>query len=103
MTAPKTDRKDGTMDEATPAQVEAAVAQLREMLRLDGADLRVVGVDGGAATFALELADANCAECVLPAEMIEPILAKALADTVPQVDRVVLRDPRVEGAGQAAP
>ena len=86
------------MGHVTTEQVETAVAPLRAMLQLDGGDLLVVETGDTSATFAIELENASCAECVLPAEMIESIIAKELAGSIPQITEVVVRDPRVEGA-----
>jgi len=87
------------METVTKEKVEKAVAQLRQMLQLDGADLTVLSTSDTTATFAIELENANCADCVLPASMIESILAQELSGSIPQINEVVVRDPR---GGEAA-
>ena len=84
------------MEHVTTEQVRTAVAQLRAMLQLDGGDLRVVETGDRSATFTIELENARCAECVLPADMIQSIIAKELAGSIPQITEVVVRDPRVK-------
>ncbi|MYW96151.1 hypothetical protein G3I59_37490 [Amycolatopsis rubida] len=81
--------------------VEEAVANLRSMLQLDGADLSVVEADETSAVFAIELEGANCADCVLPASMIQSILEQQLSETLPRISKVVVRDPRETDASTA--
>lgn len=80
--------------------VEQAVAHLRSMLQLDGADLLVVEADDKSAVFAIDLEGANCADCVLPSTMIQSIIEKQLSETLPQIGEVVVRDPRDESAAR---
>lgn len=84
----------------TTAELADAVEQLRELVRGDGADLRLVGIDDGARTIelVLELGDANCADCVLPPAQLREALAASLARRGVTSHRLVVRDPRECGA-----
>ena len=72
------------------------VEQLRTLVRGDGADLRLVTVDDRAniIELALQLGDANCADCVLPPERLHEVLAASLAQRGVTSHRLVLHDPR---------
>jgi hypothetical protein len=84
----------------TDPDVLPAVEHLRELMRGDGADLRLVGIDDRAHTIelALELEDANCAECVLPPARLHDVLAASLAQQGVTSHRLVLLDPRLSGS-----
>lgn len=86
------------MSSITKENVETAVAELRQMLLLDGADLQFVSGGDTSVTFALDLDKVDCAECVLPSKMIETMLAQQLSDSIPQITKVVVNDPRDTGA-----
>jgi hypothetical protein len=81
-----------------------AVERLAQMLRGDGADLRLLGVDdvSGTVELALDLRDASCADCVLPPQRLHDVLAAGLARAGFGAHRLVLHDPRVEAAVGAA-
>lgn len=74
--------------------LEQEVQAAAELLRADGGDLRLVGVDDGVVTVELLLRDASCAECVMPAEFLERLLAGRLTQAGVPHDRVVVADPR---------
>ncbi len=82
-----------------PEAVREAVAELAPMLQADGADLRLIEADPATARIevALDVTDATCAECVLPAPLLEQIVSDAIARRVPTEFELVLRDPRVAG------
>lgn len=80
------------MDQATAAL--EAVSDLRELLRLDGADLHVASADGRTATFELDLVDAGCADCVLPADRLEVLLLAHLEAHIGTYEAVRILDPR---------
>jgi hypothetical protein len=91
---------------STAADLVPAIEHLREMIRGDGADLRVVHIDDQARTIelALDLDDANCAECVLPPGRLHDVLAASLAQQGVISHRLVLHDPRLDEtpAGEGA-
>ena len=84
----------------TGSDLAEAVDRLAEMLRGDGADLRLLGLDEAAGTveLALDLRDASCADCVLPPQRLHGVLADGLARSGFGAHRLVLHDPRVSAA-----
>lgn len=66
----------------------------RAVLAADGVDLTVVEVTGGVAHLGLVVTDADCAECVLPRELLEPVVLELLRATNPQLEMVRIADPR---------
>lgn len=72
----------------------AGLAPVREMIRLDGADLELVGLDGGTAHLRLMVVDAGCAECVMPRTMLEAIALQMMQPSVPGLSAVAIDDPR---------
>lgn len=82
------------------AAVEGALAAARALVRSDGADVALVNADAARARIELrlEFGDAECATgaCVMPAEMLQPLVAAEIARHLPGVVEVVLRDPRTE-------
>jgi hypothetical protein len=76
--------------------VADTVDEMGALLRADGADLRLVEADPKTARIeiALELEDAECQDCVLPADLLAPMLRDALARRVPGEFELLLRDPR---------
>jgi Fe-S cluster biogenesis protein NfuA len=80
--------------------VDEAVEEMGALLRSDGADLTLVEANPKTARIELrlELEGAECAECVLPADLLEPMINEALSRRVPGEFEVVLHDPRRESA-----
>jgi hypothetical protein len=76
--------------------VGEAVDEMGALLRSDGADLKLVDADPKTARIVLqlELDGAECAECVLPADLLEQMVSEALSRRVPGEFELVLRDPR---------
>ena len=70
------------------------LATIREMLQADKSDLEVVGIDGGTAHFKLLLNDPACADCVMPRSYLEPMILRHLRSSRPDVQRVIVDDPR---------
>ena len=70
------------------------LATIRQMLQADKSDLEVVGIDGGTAHFKLLLNDPACADCVMPRSYLEPMILRHLQHARPDVQRVMLDDPR---------
>lgn len=81
-------------------QIEDLIKPLHDALAVDGAALRVVGVDGSRLRLCLDTTAATCAECVVPDEMIESMVLARLrsegGDAAPAIDRV-----EIEHAGEA--
>ena len=80
--------------------VAAGLEPVREMIRLDGADLELVRVDGATAHLRLVVEDASCSECVMPRTMLEAIALQMMQPLVPGLSAVAVDDPR-EGPGTA--
>jgi hypothetical protein len=76
------------------ANVRTAIASLVEGLRADGADVVVERVEPAQVELRLVLEDASCAECVLPAEALEPLFLDAITTAGHDVVAVSLIDPR---------
>lgn len=83
-------------DTNTLQSLRAALQPLRESLQLDGADIELLGVDGGTAELALDVSNASCAECVLPRESLESVIVVALRKADPSIASARVRDPREE-------
>ena len=73
----------------------------RHLLRADGGDLELVGLDAGTAHLRLLLADASCAECVLPRPLLEDVVLKVLRAGEPGLQAVRIDDPRDATGGPA--
>ena len=75
--------------------VAEALVPVREMLRLDGADIELVDVDDdGTAHLRLVLVEAGCAECVLPTAMLEAVALQLMTPSAPGLTAVTIDDPR---------
>lgn len=81
-----------------PAAAASGVAALREFLQADGADVELAGIEAGTLRFNLLLADARCAECVVPRPMLEAVALQLIGPLVPGLAAVAIHDPR-EGDG----
>jgi hypothetical protein len=75
-------------------------AELRETVNGDGVDLRLVGISERERRVELELglADAGCADCVLPPDALQAMVASALQRSHPGDYTVVVHDPRTAAA-----
>lgn len=78
-------------------QAAGGVAALREFLQADGADVELAGIEGGTLRFTLLLADARCAECVVPRPLLEAVALQLLQPLVPGLAAVAIHDPREGG------
>lgn len=76
------------------ATVTAGLAPVQEMIRLDGADIELVDVDGTTANLRLLVTDASCADCVMPRTMLEAIALQMMQPRVPGLSAVAIDDPR---------
>jgi hypothetical protein len=75
--------------------VAIALGPVRDLLRLDGADIELVSVDdAGTAHLRLLLVEAGCAECVLPKTMLEGVALQMMQSAAPGLQSVTIDDPR---------
>ena len=51
-----------------------------QKMAADGVDLTLVDVEGGVAHLRLGIVDATCAECVLPRDLLEPVVLEPTGD-----------------------
>lgn len=76
-------------------QVERALAEPRALVRADGGDLTLAAIDAeGHVTLDLVLADASCAECVLPTDLLQRMTLSMLRAVEPGITGVTIHDPR---------
>jgi hypothetical protein len=83
--------------EALRPAVGAAVQELREILRIDGADISLRAVTTSTLEFELELSAVPCLECVMPRDVLEEILLSRLNEVDPNIVSVAIGDPREDG------
>jgi hypothetical protein len=74
--------------------IAAAASPLVDSLALDGVVLEFRERRRGAAYFHLDLTDARCAECIIPREMLEQMLLAQVRTAYPDIQSVVVEDPR---------
>ena len=72
--------------------------ELSEILRADGAELRVRTASSVSLTFELDLSNSSCPECVMPRELLVDIYRSRLAEVDPDIVSVVIIDPREPGS-----
>ncbi len=65
-----------------------------EVLEADGVTLELVELDGEVAHLAMHVVDADCADCVMPREYLEPVVLDLLRTTRPTLEAVRIDDPR---------
>jgi hypothetical protein len=58
------------------------LSPVRDLIQLDGGDIELVSEEGGTAHLRLLLADAECAECVMPRAVLEEVSSKLLGRPV---------------------
>ena len=74
--------------------VDAVVEELNEIVRPDGAVLRIRETTATALRLELDLSGSSCPECVVPKELMLEILASRVALVDPDVRTIELHDPR---------
>lgn len=84
----------------SPGAAEA-IEKLNEIVRLDGADLRITTSSATSIALELDLTRSTCPECVVPSALLLDILRANLAEADPDVAEIELYDPRDE-AGYVA-
>jgi hypothetical protein len=82
--------------------VETGIAELRDLVRADGSDFAVSGIEGGTLHLRLVIEDASCADCVMPRPFLEAVALDIVRRTAPAVDRVTIDDPREATQDQSA-
>jgi hypothetical protein len=80
----------------SPVGLDAGLDAVRVFLGPDGADVTPTGWDpaSGRLALRLELAGAECPECVIPQPMLGELMLGAIAEHAPEVQGVDLDDPR---------
>jgi Fe-S cluster biogenesis protein NfuA len=84
------------------AQLRSALDELSALVRPDGGDIQITGMDAATGTVRARLLidSAECADCILPRHLLEEIVTGRLRRSVPGVQTVSIDDPR-EGDGSA--
>jgi hypothetical protein len=80
-------------------RLTGAFEPFRSGLQADGADLRVLEVDGSQAIAELVVSEKTCLECIMPKEHLEQVLLVIGREASPELTSVVLRDQRESPAG----
>lgn len=77
--------------------LDEGIERLRSLIAADGGDLEVLGAyeTSGQVSIRLILEGAECRECVMPKEFLEPIALDMLSSVEPRVSSVRIDDPRV--------
>lgn len=81
---------------ASPNGLDAGLDAVRVFLGPDGADVTPLDwdADSGRLALRLELAGADCPECVIPQPMLGELMLGAIQEHAPAVQTVDLDDPR---------
>ena len=74
--------------------VDTVIDELNEIVRPDGAVLRVRETTPTALRLELDLSGSECPECVVPKELMLEILVSRVALVDPDVRTIELHDPR---------
>lgn len=67
-----------------------------DVMEADGVSLSLIELNGDKAHLALSVTDAECAECVLPKDMLELVVLDLLRQSRPTLEEVKIDDPREE-------
>lgn len=65
-----------------------------DVLEADGVTLELVELEGEVAHLAMSVVDADCADCVMPREFLEPVVLDLLRTSRPTLEAVRIDDPR---------
>ncbi|TMM20481.1 MAG: hypothetical protein E6G01_00360 [Actinobacteria bacterium] len=74
--------------------LSGSLHDLGELLGAEGAELRLVGVDGAQVHLRLDLSKVECMDCVIPPELLAELVRDGLRRRGPPELDVVLDDPR---------
>lgn len=77
--------------------VAAVIDELNEIVRPDGALLRIRETSPTTLRLELDLSGSSCPECVVPKELMLEILVSRVALVDPDVRTIELHDPREPG------
>lgn len=77
--------------------VVAVIDELNEIVRPDGALLRIRETSPTTLRLELDLSGSSCPECVVPKELMLEILVSRVALVDPDVRTIELHDPREPG------
>ncbi len=83
----------------TQVDTQQALGVLHDILRVDGAQLTVARAAADSLTLLLTLDGADCADCVMPASILERICLQGLHEAGSTVSELRIIDPRVDVAG----
>jgi Fe-S cluster biogenesis protein NfuA len=84
-----------SVDDDLTAAVRSALHAAQSLVEADGSTFELLEVSAeGVVRLRLDIEDASCADCVMPAELLEATVAKLLRATVPSVSTVDILDPR---------
>jgi Fe-S cluster biogenesis protein NfuA len=76
-------------------EVMSALDSVRNLLRPDGGDLELTGVEAAnAVRLRLMLRDAACAECIMPKAHLETVALAMMQKRLPGLETVTVDDPR---------
>lgn len=80
----------------TNETVASAVDEAGVLLRADGADLHLLGFDPDAASVhvAVDISGSNCADCIIPPDLLAVMLSDAINRNLDATVEVVVDDPR---------
>lgn len=70
---------------ATVETVQRALTRVREALVADGYDLEVQGIEAGRVRLAISAGPQACADCLVPKDLMQQMIAQALRDCSPVV------------------
>lgn len=85
------------MSQTTAADaIQAAVDEMRKLMQADGADLTVKELNVPAARLhlAVDLANVECLDCVVPPDMLRRVISDAVAAKYPGELEILIDDPR---------
>lgn len=81
--------------EDTATRVEQALVDLRTGFADDGADLRVSAWPTPTSVeVSLVLGPDACLDCIVPKNLLEPMVSGTIRAAVPEIDTVTINDPR---------
>jgi hypothetical protein len=80
------------------APAESALAELNEIVGLDGGVLLVLEASPTSIRLELDLSASTCPECVVPKDLMLDILGASLAKADPDIVHIELHDPREDGS-----
>lgn len=85
------------MSQSAPADaIRSAVDEMRKLMQADGADLILRELDVAAARLhlAVDLANVECLDCVVPPDMLRRVIGDAVAAKYPGELEILIDDPR---------